>query len=144
MPQVQVTQSHIAFQSFQSSMAQILSAIEHLPKDGRIGHARSIPLQDFSARSPTPQSASIAARSSNDDDRAMVAVPPAAPVVVTEASRTQKFLPKSRAVIVIATLSGVSLLSSVSTGILTIGLPRMAIDVGLEEHLLLWCVTCRF
>ena len=48
------------------------------------------------------------------------------------------FLPHGRAIIVIASLAGVNFLSSVTNGLLTVGLPRMASDVGLPQHLLLW------
>lgn len=43
-----------------------------------------------------------------------------------------------RTVVMIATLTGVNFLSSLSTGLLTVGLPQMASDVGLPAHLLLW------
>ena len=47
-------------------------------------------------------------------------------------------LSKSRAVVVIATLTGTTVVSSFSTGLLTVGLPRMAEDVNLPASLLLW------
>jgi hypothetical protein len=48
------------------------------------------------------------------------------------------FLPHGRSIIVIAALTGVSFLSSMSTGLLTVGLPRIAVDVKLPANLLLW------
>jgi hypothetical protein len=39
---------------------------------------------------------------------------------------------------VIAVLTGVQFLSSLSNGFLTVGLPRIASDLSLPEHLLLW------
>jgi hypothetical protein len=48
------------------------------------------------------------------------------------------FLPHGRSIIVIAALTGISFLSSMSTGLVTVGLPRMAADVKLPAHLLLW------
>jgi hypothetical protein len=48
------------------------------------------------------------------------------------------FLPHGRSIIVIAALTGINFLSSMSTGLLTVGLPRMAVDVKLPAHLLLW------
>jgi hypothetical protein len=48
------------------------------------------------------------------------------------------FLPHGRSIIVIAALTGVSFLGSMSTGLLTVGLPRMAVDVKLPANLLLW------
>ncbi|RDW59041.1 hypothetical protein BP5796_11965 [Coleophoma crateriformis] len=47
-------------------------------------------------------------------------------------------LPKGQLIITVATLTGVNFISSLSTGLLTVGLPRMAADVELAEHLLLW------
>ncbi|EHK20863.1 uncharacterized protein TRIVIDRAFT_192541 [Trichoderma virens Gv29-8] len=47
-------------------------------------------------------------------------------------------LSNGRTVIVIAALSAVNFLSSLSTGLLTIGLPRMALDIGLPEYLIAW------
>jgi hypothetical protein len=49
-----------------------------------------------------------------------------------------KFLPRGRSIIVIAVLTGINFLSSMSTGLLTVGLPRMAVDVKLPANLLLW------
>lgn len=43
-----------------------------------------------------------------------------------------------RIIIVIATLTGVNFLSSLSNGLLTVGLPRIASDTALPEHLQLW------
>lgn len=39
---------------------------------------------------------------------------------------------------IIAVLTGVQFLSSLSNGFLTVGLPRIASDLSLPEHLLLW------
>lgn len=41
-------------------------------------------------------------------------------------------------VLLIATLTGITFASSISTGLLTIGLPRIAIDLQLADNLLLW------
>ena len=49
-----------------------------------------------------------------------------------------QFLPHGRSIIVIAALTGINFLSSMSSGLLTVGLPRMAADVKLPAHLLLW------
>jgi hypothetical protein len=48
------------------------------------------------------------------------------------------FLPHGRSIIVIAALTGINFLSSMSTGLVTVGLPSMAVDVKLPAHLLLW------
>ncbi|KAL6898474.1 MFS general substrate transporter [Trichoderma evansii] len=47
-------------------------------------------------------------------------------------------LSKERTITIIATLSAVSFLSSISTGLLTIGLPRMAVEIGLPDYLIAW------
>lgn len=41
-------------------------------------------------------------------------------------------------ILLIATLTGITLASSISTGLLTIGLPRIAADLELADNLLLW------
>jgi hypothetical protein len=47
-------------------------------------------------------------------------------------------LTHGRSIIVIAALTGINFLSSMSTSLLTVGLPRMAVDVKLPTNLLLW------
>lgn len=47
-------------------------------------------------------------------------------------------LSKGRTVTIIATLTGTTVVSSFSTGLLTVGLPRMAPDLNLPPNLLLW------
>ena len=47
-------------------------------------------------------------------------------------------LSRSQVVTIIATVSGVSFLNSMQSGLLTVALPRIAMEVGLEENLLLW------
>lgn len=47
-------------------------------------------------------------------------------------------LPRSSAVIVITALSGITFVGSMSTGLLTIGLPTIARDLSLPDNLLLW------
>ena len=44
----------------------------------------------------------------------------------------------TRTVVIIATLTGTTIVSSFSNGLLTVGLPRMAKDVNLAANLLLW------
>ena len=57
---------------------------------------------------------------------------------------TNRQLSKGRTVAVIATLTGITTVSSFSTGLLTVGLPTMALDLNLASNLLLWYVTARF
>lgn len=45
---------------------------------------------------------------------------------------------KNRTIAIIAILTGTTLVSSFSTGLLTVGLPRMARDLNLPANLLLW------
>lgn len=47
-------------------------------------------------------------------------------------------LSKGRKVTIIGTLTGITTASSFSTGLLTVGLPRMAQDLNLASNLLLW------
>lgn len=42
------------------------------------------------------------------------------------------------AVLIIATLSGITFASSMTTGLLAISLPTMAVDLGIPDGLLLW------
>lgn len=63
-----------------------------------------------------------------------IEVTPILPTVVEGPAQ----ISKERTSIVIATLSAVSFLSSLSTGLLTIGLPRMAVDIGLPDYLIAW------
>lgn len=47
-------------------------------------------------------------------------------------------LSRTRAVILIATLTGITFVGSMSGGLLTIGLPWIAADLNLPDNLLLW------
>lgn len=47
-------------------------------------------------------------------------------------------LKQGRIVVVIAVLTGVNFLSSLTNGFITIGLPRIASELSLPEHLMLW------
>lgn len=47
-------------------------------------------------------------------------------------------LSTSRSVIIISILTGIAAMTSMSTGILTVGLPVIAHDIGLSGSLLLW------
>ena len=56
------------------------------------------------------------------------------------ATDADRQLSRGRTVTVIATLTGITTVSSFSTGLLTVGLPRMALDLNLASNLLLWYV----
>lgn len=47
-------------------------------------------------------------------------------------------LSTSRSVVIISILTGIAAMTSMSTGILTVGLPVIAHDIGLSGSLLLW------
>lgn len=47
-------------------------------------------------------------------------------------------LSRARAIILIATLTGITFVGSMSGGLLTIGLPWIAADLELPDNLLLW------
>ena len=47
-------------------------------------------------------------------------------------------LSRGRTIAIIATLTGTTIVSSFSSGLLTVGLPKMAADLGLPANLLLW------
>jgi hypothetical protein len=49
-----------------------------------------------------------------------------------------QILSNRRTITIIATLTGLGFLSSLSTGLLTIGLPQIAVEVGLPGYLLSW------
>lgn len=47
-------------------------------------------------------------------------------------------LNKARIVVIISVLTGVSFLSSLTNGFIAIGLPRIASDLSLPAHLIIW------
>jgi MFS family permease len=57
------------------------------------------------------------------------ALAPAAPTTV---------LPKGRSIIVITQLAGINFLTSFTNGIVTVGLPAIAADIGLKNSLIVW------
>lgn len=61
-----------------------------------------------------------------------------ASMLPTAVERPAHALSKQRTITTIATLSAVCFLSSLSTGLLTIGLPRMAVEIGLPDYLIAW------
>ncbi|ROW05864.1 hypothetical protein VPNG_08040 [Cytospora leucostoma] len=52
--------------------------------------------------------------------------------------RVERRVSKARGIVVIVTLSGISFLNTMGSGILIAALPRIAADVGLDESLILW------
>lgn len=107
-------------------MAQLLSAIEFV----------SLPVHNSSKDSlPPPQTDHVPAHSYATAD---------APVVSSSSSLQAPLdlenggLKNGRIIVIIALLTGVNFLSSLSNGFITIGLPRIASDLSLPEHLLIW------
>lgn len=102
-------------------MSHLLAAIEHEPSKGN----GPLALANLTT---TPQPSNLPPNERIDE----------APVLFSLVEPRTDFLPHGRAIIVIASLAGVNFLSSLTNGFLTVGLPRMASDVGLPQHLLLW------
>ena len=50
-------------------------------------------------------------------------------------------LPKWRAVVITFAITAVTFTCSMSTGLITIGIPQIAVDLRLPNHLILWSVT---
>ena len=60
------------------------------------------------------------------------------PAIVPLLDEGTQTLSNRRTITIIATLTGLNFLSSLSTGLLTIGLPQIAVEVGLPGYLLSW------
>ncbi|KAI4216061.1 MAG: hypothetical protein LQ351_001557 [Letrouitia transgressa] len=56
----------------------------------------------------------------------------------TPSSIAEPNLSRSRSILIVVTLAGVSFLNTLGSGLLTIALPRISQDIGLAENLLLW------
>lgn len=106
-------------------MSQLLAAIELEPPKANTSKT--------SLQLPPPLSHQARSRASSD-------TPPDVVLEVNPIAEEldPRLLSKGRIIIVIAALSGVNLLSSLSTGLITTGLPRLAADIGLPGNLLLW------
>lgn len=91
------------------------------------GHAPPAP------PSPSPSSKQLALEQQTED--------------ASESSRGEKEEEKGRGlsrwhtILVISNLTGIAFAGSMSTGVLTIGLPRIATDLTLSQNLLLWLVS---
>lgn len=55
-------------------------------------------------------------------------------------SAIQKCRSRWRSFFIFVNLTGITVTSSVATGLLTVGIPRIAKDLALPDHLLLWLV----
>lgn len=65
---------------------------------------------------------------------------PSEQFALEQADSPGEVLSRGHTIFVIANLTGIALASSMSTGLLTIGLPRIATDLTLSQNLLLWSV----
>ena len=82
-------------------------------------------------------------RSQPEAETVPTAIPPVLPSDTLNVERTNSADPppelsRSRAMLIIATVAGVSFLNTLGSGILTVGLPRIASDLNIASNLLLW------
>lgn len=77
--------------------------------------------------------------------RPAAAVPNGEPFVFTEGLSSQQLdsdarpeMSRARAAVIVATVAGVSFLNTLGSGLLTVGLPRIAAELHLANNLLLW------
>ena len=61
--------------------------------------------------------------------------------VAPDQNHTAQILPKSRSIIVITQLSGINFVTSLSNGLLTVGLPAIASSLSLKDSLLVWPIS---
>lgn len=107
-------------------MSQVISILEYQPP--RPGE--DIPLADLAHRPSFDPSEAV-----NKIIRWVSNIPDVIPVA-RECKKPD--MPLGRFVVIMAALSGVNLLSSAATGFLTVGLPQIAVDLSMSEHLLSW------
>src|SRR5258705_13635139 len=58
--------------------------------------------------------------------------------LISHVEPAHTLLPKSRIVVAITTLAGVNFLSSITNGLVAVGLPHMVQDINLPEYLIIW------
>jgi hypothetical protein len=109
---------------FQAIMAELLSAIELVPK--RNEFLSTPPRNSISASAPLPAS-SRAAEDVKSSSSLQI------PIDLEDGT-----LKEGRIIVIIAALTGVNFLCSLSNGFITIGLPKIASDLSLPQHLMLW------
>jgi hypothetical protein len=91
-----------------------------------------------SASSSQPYRKSISSLDLNGPDQSAVEQL-TVEVAVTHTLRPA--LSRGQTVLLITTLAGITFASSMSTGLFTIGLPVIAVDLALADNLLLWSVS---
>ena len=108
-------------------MSELLSAIELVP-------AKRNELLPTSPRNLTSVSTTVPPASNAMDD--LKSLPDSsfrAPLDLEGGA-----LKEGRIVVIIIVLTGVNFLGSLCNGFITVGLPRIASDLSLSEHLILW------
>jgi hypothetical protein len=110
---------------FQAIMAELLSAIELVPTK-RNEFLSTPPRNSISASAYLPAS-SRAAEDAKSSSSLQI------PIDLEDGT-----LKEGRIIVIIAALTGVNFLCSLSNGFITIGLPKIASDLSLPQHLMLW------
>lgn len=110
-------------------MSHLLAAIEHERPPKAAG---TFPLLDMPNTSHNNIPSDLVVDNVSQHGNSVRSLP------TVESESASALLPKGRTIIVIASLAGVNFLSSLSNGLVTVGLPRMAGDIQLPAHLLLW------
>jgi hypothetical protein len=108
-------------------MSELLSAIELVP-------AKRNELLPSPPRNHMPVSATVPSASNAID----VAKPRSVNSFRAPLDLEGGALKEGRIVVIIIVLTGVNFLGSLCNGFITIGLPRIASDLSLSEHLILW------
>lgn len=102
--------------------------------------ATSVELQPIEAGKADYDSPAITtAENQLPADRASSSLEASAERVLSNTGKVE--LPRVRAVAVISTLTGMTFLNTMGTGILTVGLPSIAKDLELGQGILLWYVS---
>ena len=107
-------------------MSHLLGTVEINSLSTSLGASPAIELQDGNRKDSSPREQSTQGEILND-----VSGTQAVAMYIT-------FLSKGRTIIVIGQLSLLNFMNSVSNGILTVCLPRIAVDLNLAGNLLLW------
>jgi hypothetical protein len=109
-------------------MSEFLSAIELVPTK-RNELSPTPPRNSISVSGPVPAPGSRA----TEDRKSSSGSSSQVPLDLEDGS-----LKQGRIIVIIIVLTGVNFLGSLCNGFITIGLPRIASDLSLSEHLILW------
>jgi len=108
-------------------MLELLSSIEFVPANSN--DSTTTPAPNFHSVSSPEHTGSRATMNSQVVLESSIRVP---------SDLEDGGLKQGRIVVIIAVLTGVNFLSSLTNGFITIGLPRIASEISLPEHLMLW------